>query len=293
MSNLDKALKAIDDAFGKGSLRTLDADPEPLERISIGSALLNQALGGGVAKGRITEIIGPESSGKTTLLYHLVANAQPGTCVFIDTEHSLDPIYASRIGVDTKTLLVSQPDCAEDALGIANEMADHADLIVLDSVAALAPRAELQGEIGDAVVGVTARLMNQFLRVVTGKPATLVLTNQIRHNIGQYGSPETTPGGRGLRFYASQRIDLRRTDTITHAGEATGIKVRATVKKNKTAAPYKKAEFTIGFGTGIDQLDEQLTQALIDGTMAQDGAWFKDTNGNKYHGRQAAKEALA
>ena len=282
---LDTALAQIDRQFGKGSIMRLGSDERaPVEVISTGSIALDVALGtGGLPKGRIIEIYGPESSGKTTVALHAIANAQKngGTAAFIDAEHALDPVYAQALGVNIDELLVSQPDTGEQALEIADMLirSGSIDIVVIDSVAALVPRAEIEGEMGDAHVGLQARLMSQALRKLTGAlnntGTTMIFINQLREKIGVFfGSPETTAGGKALKFYASVRLDIRRIETLKDGTDAVGNRTRVKVVKNKMAAPFKQAEFDIIYGVGISREGSLLDFGVEHEIVKKSGAWY-------------------
>ena len=281
---MDDILAKINKDHGEGSIMYLDkANMRHIHRTSSGSLHLDYALGGGIPKGRIVEIYGPESSGKTTVALHCIANAQREgqQCAFIDAEHALDPVYAKKLGVDTDKLLISQPDTGEQALEIADALAvsGHIGLIVVDSVAALVPKAEIEGEMGDSHVGLQARLMSQALRKLTG-PAekngcTLVFINQLREKIGvMFGSPETTTGGKALKFYASVRIDVRRIETLKDGSDPIGNRTRAKIVKNKVAPPFKQAEFNILYGQGVDPYVEVLEAAVAAKEVQKSGSWY-------------------
>jgi recombination protein RecA len=287
---LDDALAAIEKSHGKGAIMRLGGRTvEPIDGISTGSIGLDLAIGGrGLPRGRVIEVYGPESSGKTTLTLHVVANAQKagGVAAFIDAEHALDPQYARRLGVDLDALLISQPDHGEQALDICETLVRSGalDVIVVDSVAALVPKAEIEGEMGDQFVGLQARLMSQALRKLTALVAksrtTLVFINQIREKIGvMFGSPETTTGGRALKFYSSVRIDIRRIGQIKEGEVPVGARTKATVVKNKIAPPFRKVEFDILFHQGINQTGELLDMGVDQGVLRRTGTWvsFKDT----------------
>ena len=282
---LDVALAQIDKQFGKGSVMRLgERAAAPIEVIPTGSIALDVALGiGGLPRGRVVEIYGPESSGKTTVALHAVANAQAagGVAAFIDAEHALDPDYAKALGVDTDALLVSQPDTGEQALEIADMLirSGALDIIVIDSVAALVPRAEIEGEMGDSHVGLQARLMSQALRKITGalsnSGTTAIFINQLREKIGvMFGSPETTTGGKALKFYASVRLDVRRIETLKDGTEAVGNRTRVKVVKNKVAPPFKQAEFDIVYGQGISREGSLIDVGVEQGLIRKSGAWY-------------------
>ncbi len=282
---LETALAQIDRQFGKGSIMRLGSDERaPVEVISTGSIALDVALGvGGFPRGRIVEIYGPESSGKTTVALHAIANAQRngGIAAFIDAEHALDPEYAKKLGVDTDALLVSQPDTGEQALEIADMLirSGSIDVIVIDSVAALVPRAEIEGDMGDSHVGLQARLMSQALRKLTGAlnstKTTAIFINQLREKIGVFfGSPETTAGGKALKFYASVRLDIRRIETLKDGTEAIGNRTRVKVVKNKMAAPFKQAEFDIMYGVGISREGSLIDYGVEAEVVKKSGAWY-------------------
>ncbi|AZS43380.1 Protein RecA [Microbacterium oleivorans] len=282
---LESALAQIDRQFGKGSIMRLGSDERaPVEVIPTGSIALDVALGiGGLPRGRVVEIYGPESSGKTTLTLHAIANAQRagGIAAFIDAEHALDPNYAEKLGVDIDALLVSQPDTGEQALEIADMLirSGAIDLVVIDSVAALVPEAEIKGEMGDSHVGLQARLMSQALRKITGglsqTKTTAIFINQLREKIGVFfGSPETTAGGKALKFYASVRLDIRRIETLKDGSDAVGNRTRVKVVKNKMAPPFKQAEFDILYGVGISREGSLIDFGVEHGIVKKSGAWY-------------------
>jgi recombination protein RecA len=297
---LEAALAQIDRAFGKGSAMKLGSrEAIQIEAISTGSLGLDIALGiGGLPKGRIIEIYGPESSGKTTLTLHAIAEAQKagGTAAFIDAEHALDPVYAKKLGVDIDNLIVSQPDTGEQALEIADTLvrSNAVDILVIDSVAALVPRAEIEGEMGDSHVGLQARLMSQALRKITGSISRsncmVIFINQIRMKIGvMYGSPETTTGGNALKFYASVRLDIRRTGQIKDREDIVGNTTRVKVVKNKVAPPFKQVEFDIMYGEGISKTGELLDIGVKAGLVEKSGSWFSYDSIRIGQGRENAK----
>ncbi|GAB2991071.1 recombinase RecA [Actinotalea caeni] len=300
---LEAALGQIDRQFGKGSVMRLGDDTRPpVEVISTGSIALDVALGiGGLPRGRIVEIYGPESSGKTTVALHAVANAQRngGIAAFIDAEHALDPEYAKKLGVDTDALLVSQPDTGEQALEIADMLirSGALDIVVIDSVAALVPKAEIEGEMGDSHVGLQARLMSQALRKITGalsaSGTTAIFINQLREKIGVFfGSPETTTGGKALKFYASVRIDVRRIETLKDGTDAVGNRTRAKVVKNKMAPPFKQAEFDIVYGSGISREGSLIDLGVEHGIVRKSGAWYTYEGDQLGQGKENARQFL-
>ena len=301
---LDAALSQIERAFGKGSIMRLGKNQQAIEieTGSTGSLGLDIALGvGGLPRGRVVEIYGPESSGKTTLALHTIAEAQKkgGVCAFVDAEHALDPVYARKLGVNLDDLLISQPDTGEQALEITDTLVRSGaiDVLVVDSVAALTPRAEIEGEMGDNQPGLQARLMSQALRKLTASISRsncmVIFINQIRMKIGvMYGSPETTTGGNALKFYASVRLDIRRVSTLKERDEATGNQVRVKVVKNKVAPPFKQVEFDIMFGEGISKAGELVDLGVKAGIVEKSGAWFSFDSQRLGQGRENAKSFL-
>ncbi|WP_243789184.1 recombinase RecA [Saccharopolyspora gloriosae] len=300
---LELALAQIDKQYGKGSVMRLgDETRAPVEVIPTGSIALDVALGiGGLPRGRIVEIYGPESSGKTSVALHAVANAQRlgGTAAFIDAEHALDPEYAKSIGVDTDALLVSQPDTGEQALEIADMLirSGALDCIVVDSVAALVPRAEIEGEMGDSHVGLQARLMSQALRKLTAAlynaKTTAIFINQLREKVGvMFGSPETTTGGKALKFYSSVRLDVRRIETLKDGSDAVGNRTRVKVVKNKTAPPFKQAEFDIIYGIGISREGSLIDMGVEQGIIRKSGAWYTYEGDQLGQGKENARKFM-
>jgi recombination protein RecA len=301
--SLDAALAQIERQFGKGSVMRLgDETRAPIEVIPTGAIALDVALGiGGLPRGRVVEIFGPESSGKTTVALHAVASAQRagGIAAFIDAEHALDPEYAKQLGVDTDGLLVSQPDTGEQALEIADMLVRSGalDILVIDSVAALVPRAEIEGEMGDSHVGLQARLMSQALRKMTGALSTTgttaIFINQLREKIGvMFGSPETTTGGRALKFYSSVRLDVRRIETLKDGTDAVGSRTRVKVVKNKVAPPFKQAEFDIIYGVGISREGGLIDMGVDNGIVRKSGAWYTYEGDQLGQGKENARAFL-
>jgi len=298
------ALSQIERQFGKGAIMRLGAEPSALDVsvISTGSISLDAALGvGGIPRGRVTEIYGPEASGKTTIALHLIAEAQKagGIAAFIDAEHALDPVYAQKLGVKTDELLISQPDTGEQGLEIAETLvrSGAVDIVVIDSVAALVPKAELDGEMGDPQMGLQARLMSQALRKLAGiiskSKTAMVFLNQIRQKIGMFvGNPETTTGGNALKFYASVRLDIRRVNQVKEGEEVTGSRVRTKVVKNKVAPPFRQAEFDIMYGEGISREGDLLDLAAERGLITKSGAWYSHQDERIGQGRENAKKYL-
>ncbi|HEX5447915.1 MAG TPA: recombinase RecA [Candidatus Saccharimonadales bacterium] len=300
---LDLALSQIEKQFGKGSIMRLgEASNINVETIPTGSLSLDLALGGGLPKGRIIEIYGPESSGKTTVCLHAVAEVQKagGTAAYVDAENALDPAYAKRLGVDTEKLLISQPDSGEQALEVVETLvrSNAVDIIVVDSVAALVPQAEIEGDMGDAHMGLQARLMSQALRKLTGvisrSKTTVIFVNQLRMKIGvMFGNPETTTGGNALKFYASVRMDIRRLSQIKQADSVIGNHVRVKVVKNKVAPPFREAEFDIMYNQGISREGDVIDLAVANGVVEKAGAWYEYKGEKIAQGREAAKKYLA
>jgi recombination protein RecA len=301
---VDAAILQIEKQFGRGAIMRLGdkGAHQNVDVIPTGSVALDLALGvGGVPRGRITEVYGPESSGKTTLCYHVAASAQKagGVAAFIDAEHALDPTYARNVGVNVDELLVSQPDTGEQALEIAETLirSNGVDVVIVDSVAALVPRAEIEGEMGDSFVGLQARLMSQALRKLTGainrSNTALVFTNQLREKIGvMFGNPETTPGGRALKFYASVRLDIRRIETLKSGTDAIGSRTRVKVVKNKVASPFRLAEFDIMYNEGISREGGLLDVGIAAGVLTKTGAWFNYGDTRLGQGRENSRDFL-
>ena len=300
---LKTAMKQIEKDFGEGAIMKLGENQNmAVQAVHTGSLALDFALGiGGVPRGRIIEIFGPESSGKTTVALHIVSEVQKmgGQAAFIDAEHALDPVYAKALGVDTDNLLVSQPDCGEDALSICESLVRSGaiDVVVIDSVAALVPRQEIDGDMGAATVGMQARLMSQAMRklsaVISKSQAVVIFINQLREKVGViYGNPETTPGGRALKFYASVRIDIRRTEQLKEGGEVYGNHVRCKIVKNKVAPPFKVAEFDILYGTGISYTGEVLDFALKLDLIQKSGSWFSYNGERIGQGKESVRKLL-